>query len=295
MPRTAAAPLFRRTVPENGAMNLFRLPSRTARVAAALFLCAAAPMPAPPEALQPHRAVYAIGLAHANKGSGITSAEGQMVFELTGSACTGYTMRQRMVVNLGNEDGSDGLLDFRIATFESGNGDLFRFTSRTTVNAEVIENLQGEAKRTPSAIEVKLEKPAAATVTLAAETLFPSQHLHAVLQAARADKRFVAAEIYEGASSSQSADSVTAAIGRAERGAAGDQVTAGVRNWAVSIGYFSKSEPSAEGFGEEMPSYQMSFRLYENGITKDLVMNYGKYALSGTLEKVEPLENAGCD
>ena len=70
-----------------------------------------------------------------------------MVFEVTGSACDGYTMRQRMVVNIGDEDGNLGLLDFRITTFESGDGDVYSFNSRTTVNQEVVEAVEGEARR----------------------------------------------------------------------------------------------------------------------------------------------------
>ena len=46
--------------------------------------------------------------------------------------------------------------------------------------------------------------------------------------------------------------------------------------------------------GEELPTYQMSFTLYENGVTNDLVMDYGDYALSGSLEEIEPLADQGC-
>lgn len=264
-----------------------------------LLLGAAAPKPAPAveNVLQPHRAIYEIGLAHATKGSGVTSAEGQMVFELTGSACAGYTMRQRLMVNLGDEEGNDGLLDFRISTFESGTGDLFRFVSRTTVNSEVVEDLQGVARRTGSGIEVKLDEPQPATVELDGGTLFPSQHLQTILAAAQADKRFVASEIYEGSGTGDGADSATAAIGKPRIEAGGAPVTGGVRSWPVSVGYFSKSEPAddAQESGEQTPTYQMSFTLLENGVTKDLVMNYGKYALTGKLERIDPITPAACD
>ena len=43
-----------------------------------------------------------------------------MVFEVTGSSCEGYRMRQRMIVNIGDEDGNIGLLDFRIIDFRVG-------------------------------------------------------------------------------------------------------------------------------------------------------------------------------
>ena len=81
------------------------------------------------------------------EGSGVSSADGRMVFEVTGSACEGYRMRQRMVVNIGDERRQSGLLDFRITTFESGDGDVYSFDSRTTVNQEVVEAVEGEARR----------------------------------------------------------------------------------------------------------------------------------------------------
>jgi hypothetical protein len=38
----------------------------------------------------------------------------------------------------------------------------------------------------------------------------------------------------------------------------------------------------------------MQFTLYENGVTNDLVMDYGDYALAGSLQKIEPLERPAC-
>jgi hypothetical protein len=38
----------------------------------------------------------------------------------------------------------------------------------------------------------------------------------------------------------------------------------------------------------------MRFTLYENGVTNDLVMDYGNYALSGTIESIEPLTVSDC-
>src|SRR5919205_1026722 len=114
-----------------------------------------------------------------------------MVFELTGSACAGYTMKQRLVVNLSDEEGNSSLLDFRISTFESGPGDLFQFDTETKVNDEIVEDLKGEAKRGSSAVDVTLEEPDPKKIALEAATLFPGQHLRAILEAARAEQRLV--------------------------------------------------------------------------------------------------------
>jgi hypothetical protein len=244
--------------------------------------------------LAPHRAIYDIALKRTDEGSGVSSADGRMVFEVTGNSCDGYKMRQRMVVNIGDGEGNIGLLDFRITTFESAEGDVFSFDSRTTVNKEVVEAVEGEARRHGDAIEVSLKQPAEKIVTLAGNALFPSQHLQAILDAARANRRFLSVDIYEGAGSGEAADEAAAAIGEAMPPVPNAPLRSGVRHWPVSVGYFDPENPTESPLGEELPTYQMSFTLYENGVTNDLVMDYGDYALSGSLQEIEPLAGGDC-
>ncbi len=244
--------------------------------------------------ITPHRAIYDIKLARSDEGSGVSSAAGRMVFEVTGSSCLGYSMRQRMVVNVGDEDGNLGKLDFQISTFESGVGDLYSFDSRTTMNQETIEAVTGEARRLGSDIEVTLKEPAEKTVLLDGSVLFPSQHLQAILDAARAERHFLTVDVYEGAGSGETSDEATAAIGKATATADDDMLGAGLRQWPVSIGYFETDSVASDQLGEELPAYQMSFTLYENGVTSDLLLDYGDYALTASLEDVEQLARADC-
>lgn len=262
----------------------------------ALDVSSATAQSTPPlrDIVTPHRAVYDIHLARTEEGSGVSSAAGRMVFEVTGSACAGYTMRQRMVVDIGDDDGNLGKLDFQIWTFESGDGGVYSFDSRTTMNEEVVEAVEGEARRQGTDVEVTLKQPAAKTVTLDGEVLFPSQHLQAIIDAARAEQNYLSVDIYEGAGSGESSDEAMAAIGKAVFTRDGDPLGGGVRQWPVSIGYFEPGGISQDHLGEELPSYQMSFMLYENGVTSDLVMDYGDYALSGSLTDVERLSKSDC-
>lgn len=271
---------------------------RLAALPLAGLLGAAAPQPGPAavtEAPVPHRAVYEIGLAESQERSGVTNANGRMVFEVAGSACEGYTMSQRMVVSLADAEGADRLLDFRVSTFESGDGALYRFASRTYINDRVVEEVTGLAERTERGIQVKLQNPDEKIVRLAEQALFPSQHLHAILAAAKEDRRFVSAEIYEGAGKGESADTATAVIGGPEQEAGSEPVTGGMIRWPVSIAYFDNDNTSGRASGEQTPTYQMSFILYENGVTRDLLMDYGDYVLSGTLESLDVLEPSPCE
>jgi hypothetical protein len=245
--------------------------------------------------IAPHRAVYEISLARTQHGSGVSEATGRMVFEVTGSVCEGYHMRQRMVVNISDEEGNVGLLDFQVKTFESGDGNVYSFDSRTTMNKEVVEAVEGEARRDGSHVEVSLKQPAEKTVTLDNAVLFPSQHLQAILDAALANKSFISSDIYEGAGTGENTDAAAAAIGDATSVVKTESpLREGMRGWPVSVGYFEPGKAAAEELGEELPSYQMSFTLYENGVTNNLVMDYGDYALAGSLKDIEPLSSPSC-
>jgi hypothetical protein len=256
----------------------------------AAFAAPAAPLK---DIVVPHRAVYDISLVRSDEGSGVSSASGRMVFEVTGGPCEGYRMRQRMVVKIGDETGDVDLLDFRIVTFESADGGTYSFDSRTTLDDDVVEAVEGEARRVGSEIEIALERPSRKTVRIDANALFPTQHLQAILEAAQAQRRFVAVEIYEGAGTGEASDEASASIG-APLAAGHGVLQDGIRRWPVTVGYFDQDRPADGELGEETPSYQMQFTLYENGVTNDLLMDYGDYALAGALASIEPLERPAC-
>jgi len=216
------------------------------------------------------------------------------VFEIAGNACEGYTMSQRLVVWMGNGDEGDQLLDFRVSTFESGDGGLYRFSSRTYLDDRIVEQATGTAERKPGSVEVALDNPDKKSLSFDSSVMFPSQHLHALLAAARSDQRFFSTGIYEGAGQGERADTVTAVIGSAERGDDPDGLISGKKAWPVSIAYFSEDGSKEDKTGEEVPDYQMSFVLFENGVAGDLQMNYGDYILSGKLEKLDALDTSEC-
>lgn len=242
----------------------------------------------------PHRAIYKIDLQDSQESSGVTSAEGRMVFEIAGNACEGYTMSQRLVVLMGNRDEADQLLDFRVSTFESGDGGLYRFTSRTYLDEKIVEQATGIAERKSGAVEVALDVPGKKSLTFDQSVMFPSQHLQALLKAAWSDQRFFSTSIYEGAGQGERADIVTAIIGAAEQAENLEGLIEGKTAWPVSIAYFNGRGTEKDQSGEEVPDYQMSFTLFENGVARNLRMNYGDYVLSGKLEKLDALEISEC-
>jgi hypothetical protein len=66
------------------------------------------------------------------------------------------------------------------------------------------------------------------------------------------------------------------------------KVLSGVRSWMVEVSYFPY------GSTEGVPEYELSFRLFENGVSTDLLLDYGDLAIKGRLIGLQPLPRAGC-
>jgi hypothetical protein len=63
-----------------------------------------------------------------------------------------------------------------------------------------------------------------------------------------------------------------------------------LRSWPVTVSYFQSGEQ-----GEDLPSYQITFTLYENGVATGLLLDYGEFVLEGNLSELEMLKADPCN
>jgi len=245
-----------------------------------------------------HRAIYEMTLDDARSASGITGIDGRMVFEFTGSECDGYSLNMRMVTQMTDTQGQTNLTDLRSSTWEQGDGQKFRFQSAQYLNDKLGDITMGRAVReTPKeAVKVKLSQPSAAELDLSGPLLFPTQHSFALIAAARTGQGLFQARVYDGSEKGQKVYDTTAFIGtEVQPGSdpkleqvAQDKGLGELASWPVSIGYF-------EAKGADLtPSYQIDFRLYENGVSRDLLIDYGDFSIHGTLTSLEYLKATEC-
>ncbi len=242
--------------------------------------------------LAPHRAVYDMTLEKATSGSGITNVVGRMVYEFQGSDCEGYTLNMRMATNVTDKQGDALVTDMRSSTWEKGNGKRFRFYSSQYYNNNLTEETNGDARFTKSAnrVSVKLTKPKRKRIVLSDDILFPTQHSKMLLKSARLGKKVVSSKLYDGSEKGKKLFITTAFIGkkteggtvRLEEGLKNSKRLDGLSSWPVAISYFQNEVRR----GETLPSYELFFRLYDNGVSSDLHINYGDFSIKGKLSKI---------
>lgn len=245
--------------------------------------------------LLPHRAVYDLKLKDASDRSGIEGLNGRMVYEFTGSACTGFTTNFRFVTRI-NTGEDTRLTDQQTTTFENTEKGEFRFETKSFTDEQLDKEVSGAAMEADSKVKVAIDLPDPREVELTASA-FPTEHMLEVIRNARNGNRFFEARIFDGSENGDQSMITNTVIGpqqQPQKEDAGDAAKAGefadAAYWPVSIAYFNDG-----GSGDTTPVYSMSFKLYDNGITRDLTMDYGDFVLSGSLSRLDLLDKPNCD
>jgi len=247
---------------------------------------------------RPHRAVYDITFDHATPGSGVADMSGRMVYEMTGSRCEGYEQNMRFVTRMTNQEGVSQINDLRTSSFENLATHHLRFSSSQYENQKLSESSQGSAGPANGATftEVKLTKPAKKTVKLPSDIYFPIQHSLALLKAAQAGQIIFRANLYDGSDKGEKFYETNAVIGeRAKPGSIKVAGKNGVKlnrraSWPISIGYFEPGPAQTDA----VPTYELAFRFYENGVSTNLYIDYGDFAIRGDLKELTFLKESKC-
>jgi hypothetical protein len=283
-------------------MKLQATCATTAALAAATVLAwGALPVTAQTQTINlvPHRAIYELSLGKVRGGkASVQTARGRILYDFTGSACEGYTLEFRQVAELDNGEGKISLSDLRSNTWEDGTARSYRFASQNHLNQKLLDAVDGKAERSSGGIAVTLTKPEPRKVDLDAAIVFPTEHVRRIIQAARDGQTILEFPIYDGSETGEKVYNSLTVIGReigpGERdladAASGNTVLAGLRRWPVTVSYFERNKPT----GEQTPVYSISFDLYENGVSRTLVLDYNDFSISGVLKNIELKDSKPC-
>ncbi len=242
--------------------------------------------------LLPHRAVYDLELKDAAEKAGIKSMYGRMVYEFTGSECEGYKVNFRFVTE--TEVGEDKRVsDQRSNSYEDIRNGHFEFQSQSYTDDRLDKKVEGFAEDREGKISVALTAPAEKQVELQ-DGRFPTAHMLEVIKLARSGKHFFESRVFDGSDNGDKTVFTTTVVGTPASVTPDDPDAASAgklrneKTWPVTIAYFN--DEKADG----LPTYRMSFKLYDNGVSRDLLMDYGDFALAGRLVKLDFLPEATC-
>ncbi|HEX6011714.1 MAG TPA: DUF1849 family protein [Geminicoccaceae bacterium] len=249
----------------------------------------APPSHAAPVNLLPHRAAYRLSLAEAESSAGLAAVRGGLVLEWR-AACDGWLSLQRLGFVAESDEGPGFTYDVRFSSWESRDNTQLRFNVRSFDGPRMQEEFRGLAKlEAPGAKgTARYSLPEGDVVELPAGTIFPTEHVADLIEAAQAGERVVSRQVFDG-SGENALTRATAIIGRpkAVRLAGG---AAEERRWPVGIAYFGEGKAEDDA----LPQFEISFDLSEGGVLHDVKLDYGEFTLDARLEKLETFEQPDC-
>ncbi len=252
-------------------------------------------------AFLPHQALYDLSLVKSRGSASVDSARGRILYNFSGSACEGYTSEFRQVSELNSGEGKVTLSDLRSTSWEDGEGKSYRFKIDTRMNDTDSSPVDGIAERTGDHITVKLNKPEAKTFTLDGSTVFPTEQIRRIISAAKDGKSVLELTVYDGSDNGEKVYNTLTVIGQPISGdraiASSDPSTTNdqmksLTRWPVTVSYYDRDAKAKDG--EQTPVYAMSFELYENGVSRALVLDYNDFVISGALGKFDVKDSKPC-
>lgn len=263
-------------------------------------VAAAAAQQSAPIALASHRAVYDLKLSTTRGKRSMSAVRGRILYDFSGSACEGYALQFRQVSELDSGEGKVAVSDLRATSWEDGAAKRLRFHSRNYFDDTLRDSVDGQADREPGSVSVELTEPGKKKLDFKTDVAFPTEHVRRVIAAAREGKTLLQVAVYDGSDSGEKIYDTLTIIGKAipadaqkpSDAIAKEAAFAGMTRWPVTISYFDRS--AAEKGGEQTPVYAITFELYENGVSRALVLDYGDFVLTGEMTSIEMKDAKPC-
>lgn len=248
-----------------------------------------------------HQALYELSLVKSRGSNAISGARGRILYNFTGNACEGYTSEFRQVSELDSGEGKLTLSDLRSSSWEDAAGKSYRFKIDARMNDSDSAPVDGIAERIGDHITVKLKQPEAKTFDLDGSVVFPTEQIQLIIAAAREGKSVLELTVYDGSDNGEKVYNTLTVIGQPIAGdrapaspdpSTSNDVMKSSTRWPVTVSYYDRDAKAKDG--EQTPVYAMSFELYENGVSRALMLDYNDFVISGAMGKFDVKESKPC-
>ncbi|NQV98670.1 MAG: DUF1849 family protein [Rhodospirillales bacterium] len=249
-------------------VSLFWLPAPAAKAAGELV---------------PHRALYTMSLIEAHARSGITGANGAMMYRFE-DACDAWTSETKVILKLVYSEGEEVETTWSFTSWEAKDGLSYRFNVQQSRNGEEIEILEGQAKRklADGPGTVRYSVPQDKKLELPDGTLFPTRHLAALIEAGKKNKLMVSKVVFDGASLDNPYQ-ISALITKPAKKEGLDKAARLVR-----MAFFPVLAKSEE------PKFELGITYRPDGIADHIRQDFGDFSLDLIADNIEVLNRPDC-
>lgn len=235
----------------------------------------------------PHEASYVIEpVSTAGGAAGVVYARGAMSYAAR-KTCGVWKTETVFSTDVGYEMSGVRTTHWKQTTTETEDGCLFDFEVFTRGDGKDRKDLAGSARCENGMKKMKIIHPAVMFYDFPLSVRFPMEQTAALLKAAGRGEKSMNVRFYDG-TLPVSSSAVSARLSPVS-GKAPFPALKGLKSVRVDLAFYPREK------GDGAPSYEVSFRLYENGVVDETVQNFGTHALRSSLSSLTLLPDIPCD
>ncbi len=245
--------------------------------------------------LLPHRAVYRIKTESIKEGSSFVNVSGSLIYEWQPD-CVGARISHKFDMVYDYYDSPRVSVKTQSSSFEPYVGGMYFYTRRDTGgDYEYISGHVGSREKIAYYAQPKL-----ADTVLPSGALFPASYVLDLVRAIDSDESTFQADLFDGGEGGLL--HVSAVIGRELGEMLLDVEFAGktvdlnafkAPSHHVSLAFYDDvDENIRENSGEKLPIYEMKAIFYQNGVMRNVYIDYDDFVVSQQLESLEVLTAA---
>lgn len=241
--------------------------------------------------LASHKAIYDIRMKSTQTGSQVLDVRGKMLFTFKKS-CDGWISNHKFSLDYEYTGTPPLEVESKFTSFEGFGGKLLNFSSSRITNGEPDQRLRGLATISGTKNIAQFSMPEDLSFNLTGATLFPAGHTMKLIEAAQQGQKIVNAQVFDG-SDDKGPVEINAVIGKKTLPEADnklDKALTGGNGWLMRLAVF----PNEGDDNQTISDYEMTMNLLENGIIRDMTIDYHNFSVTQKLVAVEPLKEDKC-
>jgi hypothetical protein len=238
--------------------------------------------------LAPHRAIYNMSLSGASSTSGISGAEGAMMYKFEES-CDAWTSETKVFLKLLYSEGEALETTWSFVSWEAKDGLKYRFRVKQSQNGSPDELIKGDVSRTAenAFAEAIFSSPKDTVIELPEGTMFPTHHLKALISEGQNGTLTFSRTVFDGASL-DNPYKINALITSASKNASPKSESESDQLKHVRMAFF----PLASR--KEFPEFELGIDYRSNGIADHILQDFGDFQLNLVPDKIEILNKPAC-
>ncbi len=243
-----------------------------------------------------HKSLYDIKMVSKQSSSNIINVSGKMYFEWYESCDAWITNNKlNLIYEYIDSPSMNIVIDFN--SYETFDGNLFEFSSKTIRDGEVIKNIRGAAKKNEDNTGVAIfTSPEDLKYKLERGYYLPMKHTIELLKRIKRGDKIFMANVFDGVDEDGPVDINSFIVGEINALALLNPTanidTALVNNkaWNIRMSFFNGDKPE-----EEASDYEMNVILHENSVISDAIIEYSDFTIEQKLIALEKLESTKCN